>query len=106
MRNEVRTIRSAIRNTRALVGLAALALSAVCASAGAITFTVNTTADTVSGNATAGSLRDGIIAVNASTDASNTIQFSSSLGGSGNPTITLNNPLPLILNNVAIDGTG
>lgn len=106
MRNEVRTIRSAIRNTRALVGLIALALSAVSASAGAITFTVSTTADTVSGNATTGSLRDGIIAANASSDASNTIQFSSSLGGSGNPTITLNSPLPLILNNVAIDGTG
>ncbi|HEY7872958.1 MAG TPA: CSLREA domain-containing protein [Rudaea sp.] len=106
MRNEVRTIRSGIRHQPALTYLTALALSAVCASAGAITFTVNTTADTVSGNATTGSLRDGIIAVNASPDAGNTIQFSSSLRVSNNPIITLTSPLPLILNNVVIDGTG
>lgn len=69
-------------------------------SAGAITFTVTTTADTVG----SGSLRDGIIAVNASTDAGNTIQFSSSLPG--NAHIILGSPLPPILNNVVIDGTG
>ncbi len=85
-----------------LVRVLAFGLLAFSLSAGAITFTVTTTADTVG----SGSLRDGIIAINASTDASNTIQFSSSLGGSGNPTITLSSPLPLILNNVTIDGTG
>jgi hypothetical protein len=89
---------------RALACLIALALAAACAPAAAITFTVNTTADTVSGAATSGSLRDGLIAVNQSTDASNTIQFSATLAP--NARIALSGALPLILNNVTIDGTG
>lgn len=84
--------------------LNALALLAICAQAGAITFTVKTAADTVSGNATAGSLRDGIIAVNASSDAGNTIQFSSGLPGYAH--FVLGSPLPPLFNNLTIDGTG
>jgi hypothetical protein len=94
-------LRSATVHRHALIGYILLALSAP---ASAITFTVNTTSDTVSGSASSGSLRDGIIAVNAASDASNTIQFSSSLGG--NPVIHLSSQLPPILNNVVIDGTG
>jgi hypothetical protein len=87
-----------------LAYLLALALPVLPAPACAITFTVDTTNDTVSGGALSGSLRDGIIAVNASTDATNTIQFSSGLGS--NAHIVLASPLPLVLNNVNIDGTG
>ena len=83
--------------------LYALALLAIATPALAITFTVTTTNDTVSSNTGTGSLRDGLIAVNQSTDATNTIQFSGSL--SDNAVITLNSPLPLILNNVTIDGS-
>jgi hypothetical protein len=60
---------------------------------------VTTNADTTG----SGSLRDALIALNASTDASNTIQFGAALTGQ---VITLVGPLPLILNNVTIDGTG
>ena len=77
---------------RLLVRLIALVVLAASAPAGAITFTVTTTADTISGSATSGSLRDGIIAVNASSDASNSILFGGSLPG--NAHIVLGSPLP------------
>ncbi|HST27795.1 MAG TPA: hypothetical protein VLK26_05440 [Rudaea sp.] len=93
-------LRSAISSRYALIVPVLLALSAPVS---AITFTVNTTSDTVSGGSLSGSLRDGIIAVNASSDAGNTIQFGSGIGS--NAHIVLGSPLPLILNNVIIDGT-
>jgi hypothetical protein len=88
---------------RLLARAIAWSLPAVWTSASAITFTVNTTDDVVTGSATSGSLRDALIAVNASADASNTIQFDAALPSQ---LITLAGPLPLILNNVTIDGTG
>src|ERR1700682_3329369 len=89
-------------NRRTLARLIALALPVAVTPAMAMTFTVNTLGDGVSGNTTTGSLRDGLIAVNASSDASNLIQFQAGLFG----TITLGSPLPLILNNLVIDGSG
>lgn len=84
---------------RKLARCIALCLPAVSVPAGAATFTVTTNADTIG----SGSLRDALIALNASTNAANTIQFDAGLSGQ---VITLGSPLPLILNNVTIDGTG
>src|SRR5258706_11879878 len=99
--NTYRTIRSHPSSLclRKLVRCIALCLPPVSIPAGAATFTVTTNADTIG----SGSLRDALIALNASTDASNTIQFGAALSGQ---VITLASPLPLILNNVTIDGTG
>ncbi len=74
----------------------AIALAAVCAPAGALNYIVETNADTTSGN----SLRNAITAINLSTDSTNTITFAIANGS----TISLGSPLPLILNNVTIDG--
>jgi hypothetical protein len=49
-----------------------------------------------------GSLRYAMLLANASSDASNTIEFSPGLSGH----IVLTAPLPLILNNLTIDGSG
>src|SRR6185312_9721534 len=76
------SIRSAARPRRsALAYLIAAALPAVATPAFAMTFTVDTLSDTISGSGTNGSLRDGLIAVNASSDPSNTIQFQAGLSG-------------------------
>lgn len=87
---------------RALACTIVLALVSVSQDAFALSFTVNTLADTTSGNSVSGSLRDGLNAVNATTNLVNTIAFQPGLAG----TITLTAPLPLVLNNVVIDGTG
>ena len=86
---------------RALACLRILALSGMACNAGALTFTVNTLADTTSGNTASGSLRDGLTAIDGTTNLVNSIIFQAGLTG----TITLTSPLPLILNNVVIDGT-
>ncbi len=87
---------------RALACLFVLVLACSNREAFALMFTVNTLADTSSGNPSSGSLRDGLNAVNATTDLVNTISFQTGLTG----TIMLTAPLPLVLNNVAIDGSG
>jgi hypothetical protein len=87
---------------RALACLFVLVLACSNHEAFALMFTVNTLADTSSGNPSSGSLRDGLNAVNATTDLVNTISFQTGLTG----TIMLTAPLPLVLNNVAIDGSG
>jgi hypothetical protein len=86
---------------RTFACLLILALSSITRDALALTFTVNTLADTTSGNIASGSLRDGLNAVNATTNLVNSITFQAGLTG----TITLTSALPLILNNVVIDGT-
>jgi hypothetical protein len=87
---------------RVLTGLLTLTLHVVVRDAAALTFTVNTLADSTSGNTSTGSLRDGLNAVNAATDLANTITFQPGLSGS----ILLTAPLPLVLNNIVIDATG
>ena len=87
---------------RSLVCLLVLALPGMARDACATAFAVNTLADTTSGNLVSGSLRDGLNAVNVTTDPVNTITFQPGLNG----TILLTAPLPLVLNNVVIDGTG
>ena len=86
---------------RALACMTLILFSTTSRSAFALSFTVTTLADTSSGNASSGSLRDGLNAVNATTNLVNTIAFQPGLSG----TITLTAPLPLVLNNVVIDGT-
>jgi hypothetical protein len=72
----------------------------------AATYTVTNTNDSVSDTwgdtADTSSLRYAMIQSNASTDATNTIIFQNGLSGA----IILAAPLPLILNNLTIDGTG
>ena len=87
---------------RSLACLLVLALPGMARDACATAFAVNTLADTTSGNLVSGSLRDGLNAVNVTTDPVNTITFQPGLNG----TILLTAPLPLVLNNVVIDGTG
>jgi hypothetical protein len=86
--------------------LLGLALLSAADSARAATYVVTNTNDSVSdpsGNtADFGSLRFAMLLANVSFDATNTIAFQPGLSG----TITLAAPLPLILNNVTIDGTG
>jgi hypothetical protein len=84
-----------------LASLIALTLPIVATPAFAMTFTVTTLTDTAAGTITPGSLRDGMLAVNNSTDPTNTIQFQAGLNGA----ITLVAPLPLVFNNVTIDGS-
>jgi hypothetical protein len=75
-----------------------LSLLAASTQAGAATFTVTSKNDSGPGT-----LRAAMNSVNASTDAANTITFDAGLAAQS---ITLAGPLPLILNNVVIDGSG
>lgn len=74
----------------------------VADTASAITFTVTNLDDTTSGGAISGSLRDAIIAINASTDATNSIVFSPGLSG----VIAPATPYFPVFNNVTVDGAG
>lgn len=90
---------------RLAVASAILAVAAISAMAEAATFVVTNTDDTSDASGVTmevGSLRYAMLAANASGDASNTIVFSAGLSGE----ITLAAPLPLVLNNLTIDGSG
>ena len=87
---------------RALAYLIAAALPTIGTPAFAMTYTVTTLTDTAAGTITPGSLREGMLAINNSPDLTNTIQFQAGLSGS----IVLAAPLPLVFNNVTIDGSG
>ena len=70
--------------------------------AGAMTVTVSNLYDGGPGSILSGSLAEAIYKVNSSTDANNSIVFAPGLSG----VIVLQGPLPLVLNNVSIDGSG